>query len=434
MTPGAHVFSAEFAAEGPRKARCRGCAGTLTLYTDDAAVGAARHRHPARVLLPDGRRHLRRPRQRLAGDARLRGAVPVHRRDDRQGRRRRVRRAATRPRGRRAHLVRARLTASGTGCVQWSQPGSNRRPPACKAGALPAELWPREAESSDARGGAPCSSEGRLPHGYLGARRLFPGGDARMWLSLGRHRAVDLACGARRLDGRSSGGSEVDRAPRRRRPRRPRRARGRPPRGSRCGSGRPSPRPASTASRSMPVRACSVGHQRPGGRARCRDPRASGRPAAKKPRARAVSPSTSRGEVERSRRARPAARRAARRRARTRASASARGHRRDQMRQAGGDDLAGQRRQRVAAGRPDGREDPRRIRLLAERSPAPAASTRGRARRRSATSTGCSPRRRLLHVARPRRSPRAALRRPRCPATDGRRTAARRWGIQIRLR
>ncbi len=26
---------------------------------------------------------------------------------------------------------------------QWSQPGSNRRPPACKAGALPTELWPR---------------------------------------------------------------------------------------------------------------------------------------------------------------------------------------------------------------------------------------------------------------------------------------------------
>ena len=25
----------------------------------------------------------------------------------------------------------------------WSQAGSNRRPPACKAGALPAELWPR---------------------------------------------------------------------------------------------------------------------------------------------------------------------------------------------------------------------------------------------------------------------------------------------------
>ena len=28
--------------------------------------------------------------------------------------------------------------------LQWSQPGSNRRPPACKAGALPAELWPQE--------------------------------------------------------------------------------------------------------------------------------------------------------------------------------------------------------------------------------------------------------------------------------------------------
>ena len=26
--------------------------------------------------------------------------------------------------------------------VEWSQAGSNRRPPACKAGALPTELWP----------------------------------------------------------------------------------------------------------------------------------------------------------------------------------------------------------------------------------------------------------------------------------------------------
>jgi hypothetical protein len=26
----------------------------------------------------------------------------------------------------------------------WSQTGSNRRPPACHAGALPAELWPHE--------------------------------------------------------------------------------------------------------------------------------------------------------------------------------------------------------------------------------------------------------------------------------------------------
>ena len=27
--------------------------------------------------------------------------------------------------------------------IWWSQTGSNRRPPACKAGALPIELWPR---------------------------------------------------------------------------------------------------------------------------------------------------------------------------------------------------------------------------------------------------------------------------------------------------
>ena len=34
----------------------------------------------------------------------------------------------------------------------WSQTGSNRRPPACKAGALPAELWPLKA-----RGRRSCS-------------------------------------------------------------------------------------------------------------------------------------------------------------------------------------------------------------------------------------------------------------------------------------
>src|SRR6202051_728926 len=28
--------------------------------------------------------------------------------------------------------------------VWWSQTGSNRRPPACKAGYLPTELWPRQ--------------------------------------------------------------------------------------------------------------------------------------------------------------------------------------------------------------------------------------------------------------------------------------------------
>ena len=30
----------------------------------------------------------------------------------------------------------------------WSQTGSNRRPPACKAGALPTELWPRRDQVS----------------------------------------------------------------------------------------------------------------------------------------------------------------------------------------------------------------------------------------------------------------------------------------------
>ena len=32
---------------------------------------------------------------------------------------------------------------AGLHFIEWSQRGSNPRPPACKAGALPAELWPR---------------------------------------------------------------------------------------------------------------------------------------------------------------------------------------------------------------------------------------------------------------------------------------------------
>ena len=36
----------------------------------------------------------------------------------------------------------------------WSQSGSNRRPPACKAGALPAELWPQASSGHRSR---PCA-------------------------------------------------------------------------------------------------------------------------------------------------------------------------------------------------------------------------------------------------------------------------------------
>ena len=37
----------------------------------------------------------------------------------------------------------------GTGRNWWSQTDSNRRHPACKAGALPTELWPRKVKSLD---------------------------------------------------------------------------------------------------------------------------------------------------------------------------------------------------------------------------------------------------------------------------------------------
>jgi hypothetical protein len=41
-----------------------------------------------------------------------------------------------------------RAEARGASEGWWSQTGSNRRPPACKAGALPAELWPRARSNS----------------------------------------------------------------------------------------------------------------------------------------------------------------------------------------------------------------------------------------------------------------------------------------------
>jgi hypothetical protein len=41
------------------------------------------------------------------------------------------------------HFDIGRRLSQLSGAVWWSQTGSNRRPPACKAGALPTELWPR---------------------------------------------------------------------------------------------------------------------------------------------------------------------------------------------------------------------------------------------------------------------------------------------------
>ena len=55
----------------------------------------------------------------------------------------------------------ARRTGEGLG--KWSRTGSNRRPPACKAGALPTELRPqwREKEARGRRPGAPASPDVR---------------------------------------------------------------------------------------------------------------------------------------------------------------------------------------------------------------------------------------------------------------------------------
>jgi hypothetical protein len=69
------------------------------------------------------------------------------------------------------------------GAGQWSMPGSNRRPPACKAGALPSELMPQNPGGGNR---TPCArrrlSYGQLePHGSIagmravGVRARWPG-------------------------------------------------------------------------------------------------------------------------------------------------------------------------------------------------------------------------------------------------------------------
>jgi hypothetical protein len=54
----------------------------------------------------------------------------------------------------------------------WSQTGSNRRPPACKAGALPTELWPLRAGSPSPRLRRAASFLSGLPVEAAKQRRL----------------------------------------------------------------------------------------------------------------------------------------------------------------------------------------------------------------------------------------------------------------------
>ena len=57
----------------------------------------------------------------------------------------------------------------------WRQPGSNRRHPACKAGALPTELCPR-GTSLSTRAQAPLSTAARGPEGIREDFQLAPAG------------------------------------------------------------------------------------------------------------------------------------------------------------------------------------------------------------------------------------------------------------------
>ena len=97
----------------------------------------------------------------------------------------------------------------------WSQTGSNRRPPACKAGALPTELWPRKYGTEEA--GMVGLGRFELPTSRLSSARSnqlsYRPIEARVRPSHQRPRAIVLQ---RRLD--SVGSSEKKEKRRRRNP------------------------------------------------------------------------------------------------------------------------------------------------------------------------------------------------------------------------
>ena len=129
LATGRQVLTAEFTLKGksedPEHAGLRRHARPLRRRQPGRQ---RRDRHPAGRVLPGRRRALRRPRQRLAGHARLHGAVPLHRRDDREGGRRRHRPALRRPRGRGPRLVRDRLSrAVSRGCGRRGSRGCRSR-------------------------------------------------------------------------------------------------------------------------------------------------------------------------------------------------------------------------------------------------------------------------------------------------------------------
>ena len=89
---------------------CPARPGTLTLYVDDQAVGSGDIvTQPGYFCLTGDGICVGRD-SAVGGHARVPGAVPVHRRHDRQGRGRRLRRALRRPRGPGARLVLDRLS------------------------------------------------------------------------------------------------------------------------------------------------------------------------------------------------------------------------------------------------------------------------------------------------------------------------------------
>ena len=117
----------------------------------------------------------------------------------------------------RANLFFSRTRLRSTGPPYWwSQTGSNRRPPACKAGALPTELWPRS-YGTEAEAGMVGLGRFELPTSRLSSARSnqlsYRPIEARVRPSHRRPRAIVLQ---RRLD--SVGSSEKKEKRRRRNP------------------------------------------------------------------------------------------------------------------------------------------------------------------------------------------------------------------------
>ena len=181
-----------------RRSRRRSTASPSRSPTSTRRSSRLQSAHEAVPSRPTSTRRPRREARRRRGRARGDAGLP---RGGTRGRPALVRAEA--PQGLRLRRLR-----------QWSQPGSNRRPRACKARALPTELWPRQADCRSGcapaitrRGIAAAGSDRRGSWSGPAGRRRRTRSRARRRPAPGPRTRPGASSGRRADDSRSAAGT-----------------------------------------------------------------------------------------------------------------------------------------------------------------------------------------------------------------------------------